>query len=225
MRIHDNKPKIYIAVPTYSGKPWYKNSISILQSILGIQALGWECRLDYLPGDCMIHSVRNKFVAEFMSSDCTHLFFIDDDVAFDPVGLIKLVKADRDVVTGFVPIRQGGTFTGDVGPGRDGDLIELYTTGAAFLCIKKNAIRKMFEKYPELKCKSYNSYGRNGYSLFDYQHTPETMKGEDITFCKRWLTIGKIWGMPGIKFEHLGEQVFEGSYDPALLKFGMGKCA
>ena len=207
----NHKPKVYIAVPTYSGKPWWKNSVSILHTVLGIQSIGWECAVDYIARDCMIHSVRNKFVGRFMRSDCTHLFFIDDDISFDPKGLIDMVKADKEVISGFVPIRQGETFTGTKGSERDGDLIQLHDTGAAFLCIKRQAIQKMIDKLPDTKCMAYGDYG---YSLFDFLHNNGTLYGEDIVFCKRWSLIGKIWGFPGIKFEHLGDQVFEGCYLP-----------
>jgi len=208
-----NGPNVYIAIPTYSGNPWYKNTESLLGTFLCLKELGWDCRVNYIAGDPILPSVRNKFVADFMASGCSHLFFIDDDVAWTPKGFVNMVRAGKEVISGMVPIRQADGYAVVENGEADGDLVGLDYIGAAFLCIARDAILRMIEFYPGLRCRTYDSMGDYGYSFFDYEIMDEYLQGEDITFCRRWNKIGKIWGYPGIDFKHKSVKVIEGNYE------------
>ncbi len=210
MRI--SKPKVYIGIPTYSGKPWYKNTESLMGTILCMKELGWDAKLVYIPNDPILPSVRNKLVADFYASECSHLFMIDDDIAWEPKGFINMVRVDKEVIAGICPIRQGNGFAVEKGEGKDGDLIELNNIGAAFLCISRQAITKMIKKYPELECETFNSWKGFGYNFFSYEIIDGVLQGEDVTFCKLWKQIDAIWGYPDIEFEHLGEKVIKDNY-------------
>ncbi|MCP3683932.1 MAG: hypothetical protein GY861_14710 [bacterium] len=212
MRI-DHKPFIYIAVPNYSGMLWHKFTVSLIQTVLCINEMGWECAVKILPNDCMIHSARNKLVADFMASGCTHLFMLDDDIAWEPKGFINMVKADKAVISGLVPIRQGGHFAFDKGESEDGDLFEIHNVGAAFLCIKREAIKTMMKKFPELKCNDNEPhYEKYGYTFFEFTYEDGHLTGEDVNFCRRWNEIGKIWAYPDISFQHLSSTQQSGNY-------------
>jgi hypothetical protein len=177
-----------------------------------MKELDWECKLNYIAGDPILPSVRNKFVADFMVSGCTHIFFIDDDVSWEPKGFINMVRAGKQVISGIVPIRQAdGYAVSESGREKDG-LIELDAIGAAFLCIERSAIEEMIKAYPEKRCYTYDSYGQYGYSFFDYEMLNGHLQGEDINFCHLWRRIGKIWGYPDINFLHKSIKIIEGNY-------------
>lgn len=74
---------------------------------------------DYLhllnkPGSCMasfVHgqspaAARNHLIEAALEHDCTHIFFLDDDMSFKPDLLDNLLKHDVDVVSGFYLMRQ-----------------------------------------------------------------------------------------------------------------------
>lgn len=51
-----------------------------------------------------VDRARNHIVDIFLTTDCTHLFFIDDDTVPPPDALDKLLAHDKDIVSGITPI-------------------------------------------------------------------------------------------------------------------------
>lgn len=48
---------------------------------------------------------RNIMIEQALQHECTHIFFIDDDVALRPDALVKLLKHDKDMVSGLYLMR------------------------------------------------------------------------------------------------------------------------
>lgn len=48
---------------------------------------------------------RNIIIEQALSNDCTHVFFIDDDMAIPSDTLMRLLAHDKDVVTGLYLLR------------------------------------------------------------------------------------------------------------------------
>lgn len=48
---------------------------------------------------------RNTIINQALEHDCSHIFFLDDDVAFKPDTLMKLLSHDVDMVTGLYLMR------------------------------------------------------------------------------------------------------------------------
>lgn len=48
---------------------------------------------------------RNIMIEQALANDCSHIMFIDDDVAFKPDSLIKLLAHDKDMVSGLYLMR------------------------------------------------------------------------------------------------------------------------
>lgn len=105
-------------------------------------------------------------------------------------------------------------------------LIELHDAGTGFMLIKREAIMKMIQSYPELK---YNndvtlnddSVSNNFYAMFDTMIDPKDRRylSEDYTFCRRWQDIGgKIWLDPSISLDHYGHFGFVGNPN-AIINF------
>ena len=43
---------------------------------------------------------RNGCTAGFLSSDCTHMLFVDTDISFSAYDVLRLIDADKDVTVG-----------------------------------------------------------------------------------------------------------------------------
>lgn len=48
---------------------------------------------------------RNIMIQQALDIGCTHIFFIDDDMALPPDSLVRLLKHDVDIVTGYYLMR------------------------------------------------------------------------------------------------------------------------
>lgn len=102
------KKKLFIATPMYGGicSGYYTKAISDLSS--AFQANGITFRLYYLFNESLITRARNYCVDEFLRSDCSHMLFIDSDIAFDWRDVFKLLdmcdeENGYDIVTGPYP--------------------------------------------------------------------------------------------------------------------------
>lgn len=97
-------------------------------------------------------------------------------------------------------------------------LIKLHDGATGFMMIKRKAIDKMIQAYPELK---YNNDLNTGpelqdffYAFFDTMLDPKDKRylSEDYTFCRRWQAIGgDIWLDPSISLNHFGSYNFQGN--------------
>ncbi len=209
MRINHNHitPKIYIAIPCYDGNIDNKCTSSLLQTILAIAARNWDGTVKFIPGDPVLESVRNKFVSDFMNTDCTHLFMIDADVGWQAEKFIKMIEADRDVICGIVPIRQGNGYALEESGEKDGELVGLNHIGAAFMCVKRDVIQQMQTHHRDLRCYTYDVGDSHGYNFFEFKVDNGYLQGEDVVFCKNLKDAGfKIWGYPNINFTHAGKK-------------------
>jgi hypothetical protein len=102
------KHKIFIGTPMYGGNCSGSYTKSCTDLAMMCAANGIDVRFYYLFNESLIQRARNYVVDEFLRSDCTHLVFIDSDIAFDPrdvLGLIAIQVADPkfNVVTGPYP--------------------------------------------------------------------------------------------------------------------------
>jgi len=98
------------------------------------------------------------------------------------------------------------------------NLVKLKDAGTGFMCIKKEVIQQMFEKYPETK---YNNdinvdmkFEPFMYALFDCIIDPESRRylSEDYTFCRRWQDMGgDVFLDPRTALNHVGHYTFRGN--------------
>jgi hypothetical protein len=98
------KPKLFVASPCYAGQVHvkYMESVMGLQHTLLTHGIGFE--FFTIPFDSLIPRARNASVTRFMASpDATHLLFIDADIQFHPISVIKMIKENKDVICGCYP--------------------------------------------------------------------------------------------------------------------------
>ena len=56
--------------------------------------------------DSLVTRARNYLTSQFLSSPATHLMWIDADIGFDPVDIVRMVRADKDIVCGIYPKKE-----------------------------------------------------------------------------------------------------------------------
>lgn len=99
------KFKPLICTPCYGGlltQQYVQGYASLIHSL---EKSGCQ----YVPlifgGESLITRARNRAVAEFIRSDCTHLLFIDADIGFKAEDVGKLYQMNEEVVCGAYPLK------------------------------------------------------------------------------------------------------------------------
>jgi len=98
------------------------------------------------------------------------------------------------------------------------NLVKLKDAGTGFMCIKKEVVQQMFDKYPETKYVNDINVDQKFepfmYALFDCIIDPESRRylSEDYTFCRRWQDMGgDVFLDPRTALNHVGHYTFRGN--------------
>lgn len=198
----NNRPRVGIGLPTYNGHyyPDMKRCLNALvkkSHLSGIDVMTIEGEGSDLP------QLRNKIVTQALQNECTHLFFIDSDMVFPDDGLLKLLKHDRDIISGLCVMRaephtpvakkvdENGQYyvPYDYTEGRF--YSDLDSVGGAFLLIKTDVLRKMESPW---------------FAMPEYMGA--TMS-EDIYFCKKAKGLGyDICLDSSLVIGHIGQYIY-----------------
>lgn len=212
--------RVYLALPCYTGTIHLGTFHSIIQDIAILNGQGVAVRVHEEAGNAMIAHGRSVLLAQFLASDCTDLFFIDDDVQWEPGGIPRLLKYPVDIVAGIYPRRadplgfncryiydRPEIWSNEMG------LIEVEGVPAGFTRITRACIEKMVAAYPEKRFRCKDAPNGHAWALFDNIHEGEDYYGEDYSFCRRFFKIGgKIWVDPNIGMGHVGNKMFWGKF-------------
>ena len=96
--------KIFIGTPCYGGMITadYFKSCMQLTAVAALNKI--ELQFGTIGNESLITRARNTLVQLFMDDEqYTHLLFIDADISFDPISVIRMIDLDEDVVTGVYP--------------------------------------------------------------------------------------------------------------------------
>lgn len=204
--------------------------------------IGFDC----IYFDSLIARARNAAVAGFLNQpDSTHLLFVDTDINFRSEDVFKMLEKDKDVICGLYPKKYTSKskleyvlnlykklpnnyeslctdFSSEILEG--GEKAKYAATG--FILIKKEAILKIIEKFPNIKYKNdidaYNGYGDNFYNLFPCEINPETKKyeSEDYGFSRLWReTGGEIFVEKSVELTHYGWKGYSGNINEQIKLF------
>lgn len=226
-----------ICTPSHDGKVSQIFTMSLVQTALSIgkEAILW---LSFLGNDAAIGRARSTLVAGFLDNpNFTHLMFIDSDIGWDPKQFVRLLRANKEFVAAFYPVksydwalardgnsadpleRRGLHYVGVPCEGaeleREGEFITARFSGGGFQLIARSVFEKMCLAYPELKFLFTHVRGQspseNRYAFFEGMIEDGYYLSEDFAFCKRWRAIGgKIWLDTKSKLIHSGSHDFYG---------------
>lgn len=210
-----NDRKVFIALPTYDYKVGVKLAISLACFSRAAMDYGVDVQCAYIAGCSIVTKARNMLAKQFLESNCTHMMFIDSDIAFDPTAIFRLLAWAGDPKKGIV----AGVPTSRTPPidylitlDLDGNQATMNTDGlvkarrvtTAFMMIRRDVFEKLQEMHPEWEYDDVKQE-KKYHSFFDFKSTPGGYMGEDFLFCDRVREAGfEIWADPAIKLEHMG---------------------
>ena len=214
---------VFLAVAAYSDvSAGFCSALFASQNALSKAGIAVD--LEILSENCHVDDARNALVRDFLESDCTDLVFLDADVSWNADSLVRLVQADRDVVAGLYPLKEGEpAYPVRMIPGEiwaDGDgLIEVESVPTGFLRIRRSVLETLSDIAPGYIDKGDEPGRRKAPLIFERTLEDDRRWGGDYTFCRKWrATGGKIFIDPEIHFEHYGQGVWPGSYGAHLRK-------
>lgn len=201
--------RVYLGIPIYGGgEPSFISAL--LKTHAALHLAGYEVEVDLTAGCSILPKARNAIVGRFIDSGFDCLVFLDADVSWDVVDFFKLIRSPHlisaiDYRKKKDELEFNGILTGEK---QDGWL-KATACGAGILCIKRPALVKMINHYPELEYTDEQVKKR--YALFDFLLKDGKYFGEDYTFCKRWEDCGgEIAILENATTTHIGTKRYTG---------------
>lgn len=173
------------------------------------QQAGFQVTFEKVRGGSPGFQTTAPVMHHFLEAGDTHFFNAADDVVFPPDTIVRLVNADKDVISGVYRknnmhqiepanfIESGEEFTRRI---REGGLYETQYASGHSLTIKRHVIEKMILDYPEL---AYRQGEYTHHAIF----LPMIHKGlafqDDWAFSIRARQSGfTLWDDYGCKIKH-----------------------
>ena len=93
-------PSIFIATPMFGGNANYMYMISLINLLTKLGQAGIPSMFEIAANESLITKARNILVEGFLKSTATHMLFLDADLGFDADDVIRMIKADKDLIGG-----------------------------------------------------------------------------------------------------------------------------
>jgi hypothetical protein len=232
---------LVIGTPMYGGMCTSEYTDSLLKLSESCHKSGVKLTTIFLGNESLIQRGRNTIAHHFMNlPDATHLLFIDADIKFRVEDIVKMIKADKELIIGPVALkgynweeiraaalageddigRTGGVFNINLLPGikmEDEETpFEIEHGGNAFMMIRRDCLEALAPNTP-----IYTNGGRSlpdGVEIKDYfrveiNKDTNHLLSEDYFFCHSYRQIGgKVWCAPWVETGHFGSHLFNGKY-------------
>lgn len=212
---------IHISTPCYGGNVHLTFMRSMMELAEHSKTLGIKFTFDFIGTESLITRARNTHVTNFLhNTDATHLLFVDSDIGFNILSLLRMISYDNDVTAQCYPLKnydwekilhhakqEGMTpeilklravnhvvnlLSEQKQANIKNGFVQCDYAGTGFLLIKRHVIEKMIEKYPDSYINDVIGYpnGREYYTLFDTMIYNKRYLSEDFAFCRKWRDIG-----------------------------------
>jgi hypothetical protein len=98
--------KLIILTPCYGGMTHVNYMVSLINTMEVFRKIGITLSVEFCKNDSLITRARNNLIAKAMNDPLmTHIIFIDNDITWTPIEIIKLLIANKDVVGGVYPLK------------------------------------------------------------------------------------------------------------------------
>jgi hypothetical protein len=234
---------LVVATPCFAGQisVLYATSLFKLQKLLR-RYKDFNLKNLFKDGDALITRARASLISQFLDDpDATHLLFIDADIGFEPEQVLRLVQCGAEMCAAIYPVKRidwnklkTTSAAARANPAAAGmqyvfevedpnaviaqaGFVKVRYAGTGFLMIRRAALERMCQRYPQLRYKRDHSTDAasdsdNRFALFECMIGDDgTYLSEDFAFCKRWTDIGgEIWADLDSRLTHIGPMAFRG---------------
>lgn len=104
--VKTNPVNLFILTPCYGSQCYVNYVTCLMNTMILFNQLNSVLRVEFCRNDSLVSRARNNLIAKAMSNkDTTHMLFIDADITWNPIDIIKLILADKNIVGGVYPIK------------------------------------------------------------------------------------------------------------------------
>jgi hypothetical protein len=93
-------PAIFIATPMFGGQANYMYMIGLINLLTKLGQNGIASMFEIAANESLITKARNILVEGFLKSNATHMLFLDGDLGFDAEDVMRMIRADKDIIGG-----------------------------------------------------------------------------------------------------------------------------
>lgn len=238
------KTKIFVATPMYGGACCGGYTLSMMRLIVELPLHGIDVGYGWIQNESLIMRARNTLAHEFLkASECTHLMWIDADISFRADDIVRMVRANKNIICGIYPkknirwdnvakaAREGVDeallkyYTGDFVVNLKGgaaetvakvdEACEIDNGGTGFMLVRREVFETLADRVPW-----YIDKGRSLEKVPVFFDTSVDEKNEllseDYHFCTIARAAGyRVWAAPWVVCTHTGTYDFVGRMKPA----------
>lgn len=217
---------LYIGIPTYTGAVEIQTALCLATAMHLCLVNGINVTTGYVAQGCYLDHARNEVADLFLKSDCTDLLFLDGDLGFDPISMVKIAKLEVPLVAGVYPRKLDNLpnpwpvkFRGEEVVADPKGLISVLGAPTGFMRINRGIFTEMDRlakpPYPNQFMERYTLEGPDAITVTAYFRQvirDGSYYGEDYEFCYQWLAMGgECMVMPDIAFQHSGRKTWSGN--------------
>lgn len=221
--------KVIFATPSLNG-PTAPYISALEQSVALVTAAGWEEGYAQEVGNPYISAARANMTRKALDAGADVIIYLDYDLSWDPVDLLKLLYTPGDVVAGAYRFKKAEEeYMAQVNTDGDGrpvcradGCISTARVAAGFLKVTRRAVERFADAYPHLQ---YGPADHPSIDLFNHGAHKGVWWGEDYAFCRNWTDAGgEIWIAPNLNITHHALQKdgstipFPGNFHEYLLR-------
>ncbi len=229
---------LVIGTPCYGGMMCTEYTQSLLALKEACIQYNIKMTSIFLGNESLIQRGRNTIAHHFLKiPDATHLMFIDADQKFVANDIAKMIKADKGIIGGPVPmkgldwerVRQGAllnhpdlrSLTGifNISKPNGHEMIDsnlpfqVKHVGTGFMLIRRDVFEKL-KPHVGWYTNGGSSIGKEKiYDFFKVQNVDNELLSEDYNFCHMYREHGgTVWLAPWCELGHFGVYLFNGQY-------------
>ena len=105
--VEETKPYVCILTPCYNSQCYVNYVYCLIKTKELFDTFNIKLKIDFCKNDSLISRARNNLLAKAMNnSNITHFMFIDNDITWDPINIIKLLISQKPIIGGAYPFKK-----------------------------------------------------------------------------------------------------------------------
>jgi hypothetical protein len=208
---------VCIGFPCVPNIPW-QTACSLVKTVQSCEHNGILCSVEFV-GNCpYVTTARSLVLDAFLKSDASLLFWIDNDVVWEPQDFFKLLQLSEkmDIISGIYPLKteqkQFVVHHPDLKTFEINQygMIKVLGVGLGFTVMTRAVLERFAKTKPIVGYRGANGVMRDAFRLdtVPEDHKPPMMRGEDMALYADLRELGyDIWMDPTLQLGHVGNYV------------------